>query len=824
MPFNVTITVIPTTTNAGSFNIYQFIYDNYGNPQVDPFLLESNVPTSSLIAGYTVIVDDRFYGFRLVNNNDRGLGCDTSFIEKFLVTPTLTPTVTPSVTPPPSVTPSITPSITPPITPSITPSTSIMPVLQLIVQNISINSIFSITDVKIDGNTVTLSNPYPLTGITQGSANVPLIGSVITIYTSGVDVTNPSTININNGLGLYTNCIAVPANTSGSPYTFNSVPINAGFNITISLLEDNDTCIPASPSVTPSMTPSITPSMTPSRSLPPPPSRTPSMTPSRSLPPPPSRTPSITPSITTSPGTPPANLIMTFVTNSRTPDTFHATVDTVSGLLNWDMGDGSWPFNMNSFSYTYGLMHPAYGNKTVTLSKGTTGGASSITQLELPGDGIVGTFNISNLTGLVIFGMSDNHDLLMIINPSSNASIQSYIVRNCNLTGTLDISGLSRLGGNFFVDGNLNLTHINNPTSTRLIRYTAIGCNLTGTLDISGLSGLGDMFNVSWNRSLTTIINPTSNKSFTYFGYIAENCGLLGELDVSGLSGLGGTFKVNGNPGLESIINPISDQLFTDYWAYGCNLTGTLDLSGLLRLAGSIALNENPLLQYVINPTSIGAISYYGIWSCDLRGTLDLSGLLGLGGIFSAADNKYLQGINNPTSTEIFTVYHAWSCGLTGILDLSGLSGLGGEIIIADNINLTQILNPNSSQIINNYNVELCNLTGTLDVSGLLGLGGVFRTRSCANLTTILFPTAFTQPFTEFLVDWCSLNQATVNNILAKLDAWYSSHPPTTDLYLYLNNGANSCPTNGNSNTNLQHLITIFNNNGRTLNWAINPC
>jgi len=120
--------------------------------------------------------------------------------------------------------------------------------------------------------------------------------------------------------------------------------------------------------------------------------------------------------------------------------------------------------------------------------------------------------------------------------------------------------------------------------------------------------------------------------------------------------------------------------------------------------------------------------------------------------------------------------------------------------------------------------VELCNLTGTLDVSGLLGLGGVFRTRSNANLTTILFPTAFTQPFTEFLVDWCSLDQSTIDSILSKLEVWYSAHPPTADLSLYLNNGANSCPTNGNLNTNLRHLITIFGNAGYNLDWHINLC
>jgi hypothetical protein len=84
MSLQVTIIINPSDTEAGSFDIYQFVYDSNGNPQSNPFLLESNVPESSLIdPGYVVMADENAYGIRLVNNNDRGFGCDTSLKEKY---------------------------------------------------------------------------------------------------------------------------------------------------------------------------------------------------------------------------------------------------------------------------------------------------------------------------------------------------------------------------------------------------------------------------------------------------------------------------------------------------------------------------------------------------------------------------------------------------------------------------------------------------------------------------------------------------------------------------------------------------------------------
>jgi hypothetical protein len=464
--------------------------------------------------------------------------------------------------------------------------------------------------------------------------------------------------------------------------------------------------------------------------------------------------------------------ILKFYTSAST-NTFDPVFGVSSGVLQWDLADGS-IVNANSFSHTYSLS----GNKRVRLYSGTTSGALDITSIQMGVEGmssnLAGTLDLGSLINLTDLNIAESLNLTNIINPISSQNFTKYAIVSCGLTGALDVSGLTGLGGEFKVYNNLNLTQILNPASSQLFStYYAYDCNLTGTLDISGLIGLGGGFGVNNNPNLTQILNPISSQTFGY--YSAANCNLTGTLDISCLTGLGEDFEVSYNPNLTQILNPVSSEIFEYYYADYCNLTGVLDVSGLSGLGGEFIVNNNPNLTKILNPVS----------------------------------------------SEIFQYYVAINCNLTGTLDISCLTGLGEDFEVSYNPNLTRILNPVSSESFYAYYANDCNLTGTLDVSGLTGLGGVFNVGNNINLLNINLSVLSNSVYL-FNAKNCSLNISTVDDIFVKLNNWYQVNIPTQQLVIDLGGGGNSWPTNGWSNTELVALQTRFANLHRDVSITIN--
>lgn len=542
-------------------------------------------------------------------------------------------------------------------------------------------------------------------------------------------------------------------------------------------------------------------------------------------------------------------------------NTFDPVFAVTSGILEWDLGDGS-IVNANSFTHKY----YQEGNKTVKIYKGTTSGVSSITGVQIQYDNIVGELDLSKLTNLggyaylhgntkmtsVInpisskvfstyyvndsslngtldltgltglggdFRANSNPNLTQILNPDSSQAFTYYYVDRCNLTGVLDVSSLTKLGGDFRAYNNKNLTQILNPESPRLFTfYWASGCDLTGTLDLRNLSGFGGYFAVFNNRKLTQILNPDSSQAFT--AYNAYDCSLNGTLDVSSLTGLGGQFQVYNNPNLTQILNPNSPRVFSEYRAYGCNLTGTLDLSGLTGLGGTIWVHNNPNLTGVLNPDSSQAISNYSFYGCDLTGTLDLRGLTGLGGNFNVNGMNKITQILNPVSSRTFATYWAYDCSLSGTLDCSGLTGLGGNFVVRNHKTLHKIIFPTSSTAWSALDVNNNDLLGTLDISGLLNPTSLYIHNNY-NLCDILLP-SITKSMLTFDAGDCSLSQVSIDNIFSKLNTYYTSSAPTSSLNIDVAGGTNMPPTDGSSNSDILSLETIFNTAGKTLTITIN--
>jgi len=341
--------------------------------------------------------------------------------------------------------------------------------------------------------------------------------------------------------------------------------------------------------------------------------------------------------------------------------------------------------------------------------------------------------------------------------------------------------------------------------------------NIVGTLNLSTLSNLGGSCRLYGNPKLTEIINPTSSQ--TFIQYTAQNNNLTGTLDLSSLSGLGGSVDLGANKNLTSVLFPTSSVVFSELSIDDCSLNGTLDISGLSKLGGSLNLNNNKNLTSVLFPTSTQAISNLSVSNTGIIGTLDISGLTNLSGYITFNTNPGLTSILLPPSSgSITTGIYLSNCNLTGFIDASGLT-VNGTFHIGGNPNLTNFIPPKNGVI------------STIYSTGNNGLASVnfsesnfkdnFYVYSCSNLTNITLPT-LAYEFRYVYVNDCSLSQTCVDDILSKLNTWYSSNPPTKALGLTFAGGTNSPPTGGMSNTDITDLQTIFTNASQTLTININ--
>ena len=334
MAAEVTIVVIPSDTEAGTFNIFQFIYDINGNPQPDPFLLESNVPESNFISGYTVIVDDMAYGVRLVSNDDRGFGCVTTPIDHFF-------------------------------------------------SNIQISNNFLISDGGIS-----------ITGITFGLISLdPLPYQNATVFISlntGTTVQDTITVGIANNEEINTLSYQITVRDSDNILPFTNVDLitaRSGAEVSFTgatlspnrqfrVLLDSFTPLPtpsvtpsisASPGLSPSVTPTITPSISISASPGLSPSVTPTITPTITVTPSrttsPSFTPSKTPTPTITPTPTPPNSSVVMITN--TTGAFDISDVTVDGISVFDL---SIPFPIPPGSQSVGLTDQLGVSTTVEVT------------------------------------------------------------------------------------------------------------------------------------------------------------------------------------------------------------------------------------------------------------------------------------------------------------------------------------------------------------------------------------------------------------------------------------------------------------------------
>jgi hypothetical protein len=138
-----------------------------------------------------------------------------------------------------------------------------------------------------------------------------------------------------------------------------------------------------------------------------------------------------------------------------------------------------------------------------------------------------------------------------------------------------------------------------------------------------------------------------------------------------------------------------------------------------------------------------------------------------------------------------------------------------------NNSNLTSIVTPTSTANLNMVYLYSDALT-TIDFTNTTNIGGDIRIYSNSGNTTFTLPATLTRAITRLDAHGNALNLTSVDDALAKLDAWYTANTPTANLTVDFTGGTNTSPTGGNSNVNKAHLESIFSAAGKLATIIVN--
>lgn len=288
--------------------------------------------------------------------------------------------------------------------------------------------------------------------------------------------------------------------------------------------------------------------------------------------------------------------------------------------------------DLSNLSNMVGCTLEAYNN--VNLTDITLNDNTELAGLRVENSGLVGDFNISNITSISgAIDISSNTGLTDISFPNSGGVINGLFADGCDLTGILDLSMLTNgIISHIYLYLNPNLTGISFASNTSLVnRLWAFSCGLTGTLDISGLTGGISSISLRSNGNLTSITFPTTSVNCNQLDIY--NCDLTGTLDLSGMTGLGGTpHRYYGNSNLTGITLPATTRTFGIFYAYSCNL-GYVDFTVMPNMMGidnhSLRLENNSMTAAEVNHILVDLASMVGGESAggDYTGrSIDISG------------------------------------------------------------------------------------------------------------------------------------------------------------------------------------------------------
>ena len=336
MADQVTIIITPPTTDAGSFDIYEYAYNGNGDPLPTPILLIAGVPLSSLISpGYTVTIDDFAYGISVVNNTDRNLGCSGSTVDHYFSSAVVTNNFLPNIG-------------DLDITSAVFSSRSLNILLDqpAYTHILTGTTVTGTTSVGLTNYELSKSLPYKIT-VRDSNSVLPFIVTDVIPPNTGI------TVNIYNTILSPDRQFNITLDSNGMPSPSPSISVSASIAATPS--------VSATPNASPSLTPTPTPTITTTRSLTPSISITPSVTITR--------TPTKTPTPSVSYLAPGWQTVMITNTNGA----YAISNVTINGIQVIDVSDGGFPVPPGM--QKVGITYQTFPNSTVlvTLTNTSTG-------------------------------------------------------------------------------------------------------------------------------------------------------------------------------------------------------------------------------------------------------------------------------------------------------------------------------------------------------------------------------------------------------------------------------------------------------------------
>lgn len=474
---------------------------------------------------------------------------------------------------------------------------------------------------------------------------------------------------------------------------------------------------------------------------------------------------------------------------------------------------------------------------------------------------IVDMSKLKNLGGYVT--IIDTYNITEIKFPVTNNEIYHLNVRQNDIQGILDVSGLTGLWGYLSCANNYDMTGVLLPETSAYWDVLHFGnCNLSGVLDLSHVDGSIRQLYLNQN-SLTDIILPDNDFPFYWFDVQVNQ---LTSIDVSNRMFEDCYFQAGSNTSVTKLVLPDASCSFRNFNVYGIKPSNhIIDVSNHYFTSGYFSIAQCDISLFIWDVDKFQGVTNFNVaGNTQLKGTLDVSSLSSLTslGIYSTGYTEVLlpigasnfrlnangslawkdtidfsmlssidlleiSGVDVSTiiwpdsSNNTLLGINIVSCNFSGEFDLSMFKNLDGNLFLNSN-NITSFKWPEEGMIgtNNQFRVQNNNLQGTLDISTLNGLYYFCEGNSNPNLEEVLWPD-FTNWFSR--VDWgdCSLNQSTIDNLLSKLNTYYSTGT-VVNLTIDLAGGTNMPPTDGSQNSDILSLETIFSNAGRTLTLSYN--
>ena len=392
------------------------------------------------------------------------------------------------------------------------------------------------------------------------------------------------------------------------------------------------------------------------------------------------------------------------------------------------------------------------------------------------GTGIISynsNYTINSKTyNIIIWGDLDNVKVFSI----NESTIRWYNINQLSYLTT--VSRISIAATKF---SSLNINNLNSDL-TDLVLSGNTNTSITGSIE--SFANI-DTFFINSTNSVSGSITNLINLSYFYYSGSA----ITG--DISNLISLR---NINYASAPAFLLGSITNM------TYLSNLT----VGGFNVLSGNVTNLTNLTVFYAGGNNTIGGY---------------IDNLTNITQLVNTSSSNTMSMSSSVSSLTKLTQFYVVGSNFTGTLDCSNMTNLT-YIIITNNSLLTYFIAPTSSANLNTTHLYSSGYD-KFDFTNTTNIGGDLRIYSNANDTSLRLP-VLNRPFTIIYAQGNALNTSSIDQLLSRLNDYYSVNPPTSGLSVNISGGTNSAPTGGDANPDLVNLGIIFANAGKSLSIVKN--